>query len=74
MYFLIGSLNLVFENTRITVRQAMTQEDSLKISMHTKSQNTMYGIVDLEDITNATPLDVVTQDTDPHLPIFQIIV
>ena len=39
--------------------------------MHAKSHNTMYGNVDLEDITNATSLDVVTQDTDPHLPSFQ---
>ena len=70
MYFLIESLNLVFENTRITVRQVMTQEDLLKISMHTKCHNTMYGIADLEDITDTTPLHVVSQDIDPHIPTF----
>ena len=32
----------------------------------------MYGIVNLEDIIDATPLDVVTQDIDPHLPTVHI--
>ena len=72
--FLIGSLKLVFENTRITVKRAVAQEDLHKISVHAKSHNIMYQIVNLEDITNATPLDVATQDTDPHLPTFQILV
>ena len=62
------------KNHRITVKQAVTQEDLLKISVYTKSHNIMYKIVNLEDITNDTPLEIVTQDTDPHLPTFHIIV
>ena len=50
------------------------QEDLHEISMHVKSHNTMKRIVNPEDITNTTPLDVVTQDTDPHLPTLHIMI
>ena len=45
----------------------MVQEDLHKISVHTKSHNTMYGIVNLEGITNVTPSGVITHDTNPPL-------
>ena len=52
----------------------MEQDYLQTISVHAKSQDTMYKILNLEDITDATPLDVVTQDTESHLPTFHIIV
>ena len=74
IYSLIGSLNLVFENTRITVKRAVAQKDLHKISVHAKSHNIMYGIINLEDITDITLLDVVTHIKNPHLPTFHIMV
>ena len=50
----------------------MVQEDLHKISMRAKSHNTMYGIVNLEDITDVTLLDVVIHNTNPHIPTFLI--
>ena len=73
-YISLLSLNLVFENLRITVKRAVTQEDSHKIFVHAESQDTMYGIVNLEDTTNVKPLDVVTQDKNLHLSTFHIMV
>ena len=52
----------------------MAQEDLHKTFVHAETYDTMYGIVKLEDITNATLLVVVTHDTDPHLPTFHIMV
>ena len=57
-----GSLNLVFKNTRITVKRAMVQEDLHTISVHAKSYDTLYRNVNLEGITNVTPLGVITHN------------
>ena len=55
----IGSLNLVFKNTRITVKQAVTQGNLFKIFVHVRDHNTTYG---------------ATQDTNPPEPTFHIMV
>ena len=67
-YFLSGSLNLVFKNTRIAVKQAMLQEDFHIISVQWKCHDTMYRIVNLEDTTDFTLLGVITHNTNPHWP------
>ena len=41
----IGSLNLVFKKTRITAKQAVVRGNLLKTSMHTRSHDTTYRIV-----------------------------
>ena len=63
---LSGFLNLVYENIRITVKWAVVQEDLHTIYVHAKSHNTMYKIVNLEDITALTPLGVIKHHTNPH--------
>ena len=73
-YFLSGSLNLIFENSKITIKRAMVQEDLHKISVHEKSHNTMYRIRNLEDTTNFTLSDIIMHDTNPHWPTFYIMV
>ena len=50
------------------------QENSLRISVHAKSHNTMYGIINLEDTTDVTLLGVITHNTNPHRPTFLIMV
>ena len=40
----------------------MVQKDLHKISVHAKSHNTMYGIVNLEDTTDITLLGVITHN------------
>ena len=52
----------------------MAQENLHKISMHAESHDTMYTIVNPEDITDITTLDVITQDTDLHLRTFHIMI
>ena len=66
MYSLGRSLNLAFENTKITTKRVMVQEDLYLFSMHAKSHNTMYVIVNLEDITDVTPLGVIPHNINPH--------
>ena len=74
MYFISGSLNLEFENPRITATQAVVQKDLPKISVHAKNHDTIYGIVNLEDTTNITLLGVVTHNANPFIPTFHIMV
>ena len=74
IYFLSESLNLKFENTRITAKQAVVQEDLHRISVHAKSHNTLYKFVNLEDTTNVTFSGVVTHNTNPFQPTFYIMV
>ena len=66
MCFLGGSLNLKFENIRIIAQRARVQEDSHTFSVHVRSHNIMYIIVNLEGITNITPSGAITHDTNPH--------
>ena len=61
MCSLNGSLNLEFENTKIIVQQARVQEDLQTFSVHVRSHNTMYVIVNLEDITDVTSFGTSTQ-------------
>ena len=74
IYFFIGSLNLVFENTRTTAKRAVVRGDLLKISIHAKSHNTMYIIVNQKNIINVTLSGVVTQNTNPLWQTIHIIV
>ena len=43
----------------------MVQENSHTISLHVKSHDTMYEIVNLEDTTDVTFSGVVTHDINP---------
>ena len=43
------------------------QEDLHKISVHAKSHNIMYEIVNLEDTTNVTLSGVITHNAKPSL-------
>ena len=74
IYFLIGSLNLVFENIRITAKRAVVQGDSLKNFVHVRSHDLSYAIVNQEDTINVTFLVVVNCDTKPLRPTFHILV
>ena len=60
----IGSLNLVFENTRIIPKRATVQDDSLKIFVHIKV--TMYVIVNWDNTINVTLSGVVNWDIKQH--------
>ena len=42
--------------------------------MHTRSHNTMYGVVNQLDIIDITLSGAVTHNTNPPLSIFHIIV
>ena len=46
----------------------MAQENLLKIFWHTRSHNTTYGIVNLEDTTDVTLSGVVNQNKNPPQP------
>ena len=60
------SLNLKFENKRIVVKRARMQEDLHTFSVHAKSHDIMYIIVNLEGITNVGSSGVISHNTNPH--------
>ena len=62
-----GSLNLEFDNTKIIAKQARVQEDSHTFSVHVKSHDAMYIIVNLEGITDFGSSGVISYKTDPSL-------
>ena len=62
MYFLIGSLNFVFENTRIPAKQAVVRGDCLKIFMHVNSHDSMYTTVNQNDTIDNILSGVVNCD------------
>ena len=66
MCSLDGSLNLEFENTEIIAKQARVQEDLHTFSVHVKSHNIMYIILNLEGITNVGSSGVISYNTNPH--------
>ena len=61
-----GPLNPAFENTKIIAKRAMVQEDLHTYSVHVKSHNTMYVIVNLEGITNVVSSGAITHNPNPH--------
>ena len=62
-----GSLNLEFENAKIIAKRARVQEYLHQISVHVKSHNTIYVIVNLEGINDITSSGVIAQNTKPSL-------
>ena len=65
MCFLGGSLNPAFKNTQVIAKQAMVQEDLHTFSVHVKSLNTMYIIVNYKGITDVISLGAITHNTNP---------
>ena len=61
-----GSLNLEFENTKIIAQRARLQEDLHTFSVHVRSHDTMYIIVNLEGITNVGSSGVISYNINPH--------
>ena len=66
MCSLDGSLNLELENTKIIAQRARVQENSYTFSVHVRSYDTMYVIINLEGITDVPPSGAITHNTNPH--------
>ena len=74
VYFLIRSLNLVFEKTRIIIKQAMVWKDSLKIFVHVNSHYSLYIIINQDNTIDDTLSGIVNCNTKQHWPTFHILV